>query len=50
MYWENMTNEEKIEWYKNYVNEMVYENGDNCNYMTFEEFNEDSKGLWFGFC
>lgn len=48
MYWEELTKEAKIEWYKSYVDEMIYENGDNCKYMTFEEFSENSKGLWFG--
>lgn len=47
MLWDNMTKEIKYNWYKSYISEMYYENGDNCHVMTFEEYDKENKGHYF---
>lgn len=43
--WKELTNEQKIECYKSYCEDINYEFGDNAKPMSYEEWCEESERL-----
>lgn len=44
---EELSEEEKHSCYESYVGDCIYENGDNANHMTYEEWCEESNQFGF---
>lgn len=45
MHWNEMTLEQKQNLYESYVNDIIYEFGDNAKYMTFKEYDKDNEWM-----
>ena len=43
MEWDKLDEEAKITCYKSYVDDIIYENGDNAGYLTYDKWCEESK-------
>ena len=45
MSWDELSEEQKRNCYESYVQDCIYENGDNSTYWTYEEWCKESKML-----